>query len=68
MDFETDICGLCGEPGADKIACPNHWPGEQTSHTGFVHAECENDEQIRAFNELTQHQRDAFLREVSKYG
>lgn len=24
-----DICGLCGQPGADKYAYSVHWPGEQ---------------------------------------
>jgi hypothetical protein len=25
-DENEDICGLCGEPGADKFAHPVHWP------------------------------------------
>jgi hypothetical protein len=26
---DADICGLCGEPGADKIPHSVYWPGEQ---------------------------------------
>lgn len=60
-----DICGLCGEPGADKFAHPLHWPGERRSETAFVHSECEAEECKRAFNSLSQQQRDSFLK---KYG
>lgn len=58
IDCETtDICGLCGEPGADKIAkkmgggC--YWRGEQIPDGEFVHAECERAECERAFSQLT---------------
>jgi tRNA G37 N-methylase TrmD len=54
---EEDICGLCGEPGADKYACPNHWPGERMPNTLFVHAECEIEERRRAHSVLTTKQR-----------
>lgn len=47
-----DICGLCGEPGADKYKHPCHWPGEQNPDGEFVHAECEQAECARAFNEF----------------
>jgi len=41
---ERDICGFCGEPGADKMPHPIRWPGEQSAGTEFVHAECEQEE------------------------
>lgn len=49
---EQDICGLCGKPGADKIAHPMLWPGEKRSETGMVHSECESTECQRAHNEF----------------
>ncbi len=48
---EEDICGLCGEGGADKLPHPCYWPTEQRPGTKLVHTECENDECERAFNE-----------------
>jgi hypothetical protein len=48
---EDDICGLCGEPGADKYPHPEHWPGEQIPNETFVHAECEQAECKRAFDD-----------------
>jgi len=59
---DTYICGLCGLPGADKIAHPVHWPGEQIPTGQFVHATCEQEECKRAHAELTQTQRENFLR------
>jgi len=59
-----DICGLCGLPGADKYAHPMHWPGERIPDTLLVHAECEQEECQRAFNELTPAQRQAFLHTI----
>lgn len=56
-----DVCGLCGEPGADKIAHPYHWPGERTPDGPFVHAACEDEECGRAHLELTDEERRAFL-------
>lgn len=54
---DEDICGLCFEPGADKMALWTgggvYWPGEQQSETEFVHAECERAETERAHGELT---------------
>ncbi len=47
-----DVCGLCGEPGADKIPHPNHWPGERRPDTDLVHAECESEECGRAHREF----------------
>ncbi|MFA5166688.1 MAG: hypothetical protein WC449_05385 [Candidatus Paceibacterota bacterium] len=59
---EKDICGLCGEPGADKIAHPEHWPGEQIPNTPYVHEECEKEECERAHAALSAKERQAFLR------
>lgn len=61
MDDE-DICGLCGEPGADKIAHPIHWPGEQVPDGNLVHQECEQDECARAHAALSDAERAAFLK------
>ncbi len=59
---EADICGLCGEPGADKMPHPVHWPGEQVPDSEYVHADCENDECSRAHALLSDQQRQKFLR------
>jgi hypothetical protein len=63
-----DICGLCGEPGADKMAIWTgggvYWPGEIVPETEMVHQSCEQEEQERAHSELTQEERDAFLRSI----
>jgi hypothetical protein len=45
-----DICGLCGEPGADKMAHPCHWPGETLPTGPYVHSDCEREECERAFH------------------
>jgi hypothetical protein len=68
MENEADICSLCGEPSADKIPHPIHWPGEQRPDSELVHAECEQEECRRAHAALSQAQREAFLREISRYG
>ena len=60
-DENEDICGLCGEPGADKYAHPVHWPGEQKPDSPLVHAECAREECKRAHGELTDTERKAFL-------
>ncbi len=57
-----DICGFCGEPGADKMPHPMRWPGEQSAGTELVHAECEQEECRRAHAELTDEERQRFLR------
>ena len=62
---DEDICGLCGEPGADKVAHPVHWPGERVPDGPYVHADCENEETREAFPALTEMQRESFLRAVS---
>lgn len=66
---EPDICGLCGNHGADKMALWTgggvYWPGEIRPETEMVHAECEHAEQARAHSMLTQAQRDAVIRGVS---
>ena len=59
---DEDICGLCGEPGADKIAHPVHWPGEQVPDGELVHQACEDEECRRAHAALTDRQREQFLR------
>ncbi len=59
---DNDICGLCGQPGADKIPHPIHWPGEEIPDTELVHQECEQEECRRAHRELTDDERRAFLR------
>ena len=59
-----DICGLCGQPGADKYAHPIHWPGERVPDGPLVHADCEALECQRAHAALTPQQREAFLRTI----
>ena len=67
--MDDDICGLCGLPGADKMALWTgggvYWPGEIRSETETVHAECEVAETVRAHAMLSQKQRDATLRSIS---
>ena len=69
---EDDICGLCGEAGADKMALWTgggvYWPGETIPDTRMVHQACEEQETARAHGELTQAQRDAVLRSVQRSG
>ena len=57
-DDELGICGLCGKPGADKIAHPCHGPGEQIPDGPYVHAKCEDEECKRAHALLTDRQRE----------
>lgn len=68
MADNGDICGLCGEPGADKMACWTgggvYWPGEERPDTEYVHQECEQEETRRAHAALSQPERDAFLRAI----
>jgi|WetSurMetagenome_2_1015567.scaffolds.fasta_scaffold292248_3 hypothetical protein len=52
-DDNSDICGLCGEFGADKYAHPIYWPGELVPDGEFVHAECESEETGRAHGDFT---------------
>ena len=61
---EGDICGFCGQPGADKIPHPVLWPGEQSAGTELVHAACEDDECGRAHAALNDQQRAYFLRSL----
>lgn len=49
---DDDICGLCGEPGADKIHQPYYWPTERRPECDLVHAECEQTEGARAYQEF----------------
>jgi hypothetical protein len=65
MNKETDdICGLCGEPGADKYKHPVHWPGECNPEGKIVHAECEQEECRRAHAALSDQERADFLRTI----
>ena len=58
---DIDICGFCGESGADKIPHPIRWPGEQAPGTQLVHATCEDEECRRAHSLLSDKQRRDFL-------
>lgn len=64
-----DICGICGEPGAGKMALHTgggvYWPGEFVPDTDYVHQECEQEETERAHAALSQDERDAVLRGIS---
>ena len=64
-DGEADICGLCGGPGADKMAAHTGsgalWPGETRPDTDMVHSECEQEETRRAHSLLSDEQRRDFL-------
>lgn len=64
MNNNEDICGLCGEPGADKYAHPIHWPGERIPDGELVHAECEDEECRKAHAALSPQERDAFLKTI----
>ena len=59
-----DICGLCGLPGADKMASPNHWPGERIPDSELVHEACEQAECGRAHAALSDRQREDYLRTI----
>lgn len=50
----ADICGLCGNQGADKLPQMTYWPGERIPNKGrLVHKKCEDEERNRAFDALT---------------
>lgn len=63
-----DICGICGQPGADKMAMHTgggiYWPGEFVPEGDMVHSVCEKEETRRAHSQLSQTQRYAFLRSI----
>lgn len=63
--MNDDICGLCGEPGADKMAAHTGggvlWPGEMKPSTDYVHQRCERKERGRAHAALSDSERVAFL-------
>jgi len=65
---DEDICGLCGEPGADKMASwtggGHYLPGETIPDTEMVHQSCEMEECIRAYNAMFPEARAAFLRGI----
>lgn len=60
-DDDQDICGLCGQLGADKYAHPVHWPGERVPDGELVHRQCEDDECGRAHAAMNDNQRRQFL-------
>ena len=51
-DEQEDICGFCGEPGANKIPHPHRWPTEVNPNSELVHADCEQEECHRAHAEF----------------
>jgi hypothetical protein len=57
----SDICGLCGLPGADKIPHPVYWPGEQAPNSDLIHSQCEDEECRRAHAALSDDERRDFL-------
>jgi len=61
---QEDICGLCGEGGADKVPHPHYWPNEERPTTDIVHALCEQEECRRAHAELTEDQLRAALESI----
>lgn len=67
-DESQDICGLCGEPGADKMAAWTGggvlWPGEQMPDTQFVHSKCEHNERGRAHALLSDDERRRCLASI----
>lgn len=64
LETDEDICGLCGEPGADKFKHPVHWPGERNPDGLLVHAWCEGEECLRAHAALSDKEREEFLRRL----
>lgn len=63
-DDDDDICGFCGESGANKVPHPIRWPGERSAGTPYVHDYCEDEECSRAHSLLTDEQRAKFLRTI----
>lgn len=61
VHHDSDICGLCGLPGADKVPHTIRWPDEADPGTPFVHRICEAKEFARASALCTSRVRDAFL-------
>lgn len=62
--MDDDICGLCGEPGADKIPHPIRWPRERRPDTDLVHAECERQACAEGSAACQGRERDAFLNSI----
>lgn len=48
-DDSSDICGFCGQPGAEKVPHPLRLPGEESAGTELVHAACEDAERREAW-------------------
>lgn len=61
---QDSVCGLCGQPGANKVPHPIRWPGEAIPATAFVHAECEQKECERARSQMTEQQARDFLKSI----
>jgi len=68
MIDDNDICGLCGEPGADKFHHLHYWPGERRPDGKLVHQLCEQEECRRAHAALTPSEREAVLRQMRDFG
>jgi len=64
-ELDEDICGFCGQPGADKVPHPMRWPGECSAGTPYVHASCEDEECGRAHRQLSDMERKSVLRSLS---
>ncbi len=66
--IDEDICGYCGESGADKMALWTgggvYWPGAFIPETEVVHQYCEQEDTRRAFDALSAKQRAKFLRNI----
>ena len=69
---DEGICGLCGQPGADKVAKWTggaiYWPGEERPEGDMVHLDCEKEECRRAYSQLSQPQRDRVIDDARRYG
>ncbi len=64
---DEDICGLCGEPGADKLPHPCYWPTERRPDVHLVHATCESEECERAFQEFQNQIGEEGIRELLRH-
>lgn len=63
-EVRGEICGFCGQPGADKIPHPVRWPNEHHPGSELVHAACEAEECRRAHQMLSDKERERFLRNL----
>lgn len=44
---DLDVCGFCGEGGAEKIPAPLQYRDQMDAETSYVHQECEREEEER---------------------